>query len=114
MFWLALAGFGVKAGFFPLHIWLPSAHANAPSHVSAIMSGVAIKMGLYGIVRFSGWLPVPSAAGWVVIGLGATSALLGIAFAFAQNDFKRLLAYCSVENMGVIMIGVGNGLASSV
>jgi hydrogenase-4 component B len=72
LFWLALAGFGVKAGFFPLHIWLPSAHANAPSHVSAIMSGVAIKMGLYGIVRFSGWLPVPSAAGWVVIALGAT------------------------------------------
>jgi len=110
LFWLALAGFGVKAGYFPLHIWLPSAHANAPSHVSAIMSAVAIKMGLYGIVRFSGWLPVPAAAGWVVIGLGATSALLGIAFAFAQNDFKRLLAYCSVENMGIILIGVGVAL----
>lgn len=110
LFWLALAGFGVKAGLFPLHIWLPSAHANAPSHVSAIMSGVAIKMGIYGIVRFSGWLPVPAAAGWVVIGLGATSALLGIVFAFAQNDFKRLLAYCSVENIGVILIGVGGAL----
>jgi hydrogenase-4 component B len=110
IFWLALVGFGVKAGFFPLHIWLPTAHANAPSHVSAIMSGVAIKMGIYGIVRFSGWLPVPSAAGWVVIGLGATSALLGIAFAFAQNDFKRLLAYSSVENIGVILIGVGAAL----
>jgi hydrogenase-4 component B len=110
LFWLALFGFGIKAGFFPLHIWLPSAHANAPSHVSAIMSGVAIKMGLYGIVRFSGWLPVPAAAGWVVISLGAISALLGIVFAFAQNDFKRLLAYCSVENMGVIMIGVGGAL----
>ena len=110
LFWLALFGFGVKAGFFPLHIWLPSAHANAPSHVSAIMSGVAIKMGIYGIVRFSGWLPVPPAAGWVVIGLGATSALLGIAFAFAQNDFKRLLAYCSVENIGIILIGVGVAL----
>lgn len=110
LFWLALAGFGVKAGFFPLHIWLPSAHANAPSHVSAIMSGVAIKMGLYGIVRFSGWLPVPLAAGWVVIGLGATSALLGIAFAFAQSDLKRLLAYSSVENMGVILTGVGAAL----
>jgi hydrogenase-4 component B len=110
LFWLALVGFGVKAGFFPLHIWLPSAHANAPSHVSAIMSGVAIKMGIYGIVRFSGWLPVPAEAGWVVIGLGATSALLGIAFGFAQNDFKRLLAYCSVENIGVIMIGVGGAL----
>lgn len=110
LFWLALAGFGVKGGLFPLHIWLPSAHANAPSHVSAILSGVAIKMGIYGIVRFSGWLPVPVAAGWVVIGLGAASALLGIAFAFAQNDFKRLLAYCSVENIGVILIGVGGAL----
>ncbi len=114
LFWLALFGFGMKAGFFPLHIWLPSAHAKSPSHVSAIMSGVAIKMGLYGIVRFSGWLPVPAAAGWVVIGLGAVSALLGIAFAFAQNDVKRLLAYCSVENMGVIMIGVGVALLASV
>ena len=110
LFWLALAGFGMKAGIFPLHIWLPSAHANAPSHVSAIMSGVAIKMGVYGIVRFSGWLPVPVAAGWVVIGLGAGSALLGIAFALAQNDFKRLLAYCSVENVGIIMIGIGGAL----
>ena len=110
LFWLALLGFGVKAGFFPLHIWLPSAHANAPSHVSAIMSGVAIKMGVYGIVRFSGWLPVPPAAGWVVVGLGALSALLGIVFALAQDDFKRLLAYCSVENIGVIMIGLGVAL----
>jgi len=110
LFWLALIGFGLKAGFFPLHIWLPSAHANAPSHVSAIMSGVAIKMGVYGILRFSGWLPVPAAAGWVVVSLGAVSALLGIAFAFAQNDFKRLLAYCSVENIGIIMIGVGIAL----
>ncbi len=114
LFWLALFGFGVKAGLFPLHVWLPSAHANAPSHVSAIMSGAAIKMGVYGILRFSGWLPVPNAAGWVVIGFGAVSALLGIAFAFAQGDLKRLLAYCSVENMGVIMIGVGVALLASV
>jgi hydrogenase-4 component B len=110
LFWLALAGFGVKAGVFPLHIWLPSAHANAPSHVSAIMSGVALKMGVYGLVRFSGWLPAPAAAGWVVIGLGATSALLGIAFGLAQNDLKRLLAYCSVENIGIIMVGLGAAL----
>ena len=110
LFWLALAGFSVKAGVFPVHIWLPSAHANAPSHVSAILSGVAIKMGIYGLVRFSGWLPVPGAAGWVVIGLGATGALLGIAFALAQNDLKRLLAYSSVENIGVIMIGLGAAL----
>jgi hydrogenase-4 component B len=82
LFWLALFGFGVKAGLFPLHIWLPSAHANAPSHVSAILSGVAIKMGIYGIVRFSGWLPVPVAAGWVVAGLGVVSAVLGVVFAW--------------------------------
>jgi hydrogenase-4 component B len=110
LFWLVLPGFGVKGGVFPLHIWLPSAHANAPSHVSAMMSGVAIKMGVYGIVRFSGWLPVPAAAGWVVIALGAASALLGIAFALAQDDFKRLLAYCSVENIGIIFVGIGGAL----
>lgn len=110
LFWLALAGFGVKAGMFPLHIWLPSAHANAPSHVSALMSGVAIKMGIYGIVRFSGWLPVPAPAGWVVMSFGAVTAVLGIAFALAQNDFKRLLAYSSVENIGIILIGLGGGL----
>lgn len=107
LFWIALLGFGVKAGLFPLHIWLPSAHASAPSHVSAIMSGVAIKMGLYGIVRFGGWLPLPPGAGWAVVTLGAVSAVVGAAFAFAQDDLKRLLAYCSVENVGVILVGVG-------
>jgi hydrogenase-4 component B len=110
LFWLMLVGFGLKAGFFPLHIWLPSAHANAPSHVSALMSGVAIKMGVYGIVRFSGWLPMPPIAGWVLVMVGALSALIGIAFAFAQTDVKRLLAYCSVENVGIIMVGVGGSL----
>lgn len=109
-FWLALIGFGVKGGLFPLHIWLPSAHANAPSHVSAIMSGVAIKMGIYGIIRFGGWLPLPPGAGWVVMGLGSATALFGIAFALAQTDMKRLLAYSSVENMGIVLVGVGGGL----
>jgi len=113
LFWLALAGFGLKAGLFPLHIWLPSAHANAPSHVSALMSGVTIKVGIYGLLRFSGWLPVPPAAGWVVLGLGATGAVLGIAFALAQNDFKRLLAYSSVENIGVILTGLGAALLAA-
>ena len=107
LFWLALFGFGVKAGLFPLHIWLPSAHANAPSHVSAILSGVAIKMGIYGIVRFSGWLPLPTGAGWVVVVLGVVSAVLGVAFALGQHDLKRLLAYHSVENIGIILMGVG-------
>jgi len=110
LFWLALAGFGVKAGLFPLHIWLPSAHANAPSHVSAMMSGVTIKMGIYGLIRFSGWLPMPDAAGWTLMGVGSVTAVLGIAFALAQNDLKRLLAYCSVENVGVMAIGIGGAL----
>jgi hydrogenase-4 component B len=113
LFWLMLFGFGVKAGMFPLHIWLPSAHANAPSHVSAIMSGVAIKMGIYGIVRFSGWLPAPPGSGWVVAGLGVVSAVLGVAFALGQHDLKRLLAYHSVENIGIILMGVGFALVAS-
>ena len=110
VFWLALFAFGVKAGLFPLHIWLPSAHANAPSHVSAIMSGMTIKLGIYGLVRFSGWLPVPASLGWVVALLGAASAVLGVAFALGQHDLKRLLAYHSVENIGIILVGVGFAL----
>jgi hydrogenase-4 component B len=110
LFWIALFGFGLKAGMFPLHIWLPSAHANAPSHVSAMLSGVTLKIGIYGLVRFSGWLPVPPWAGWVVAFLGVTSAVLGVAFALGQHDLKRLLAYHSVENIGIILIGLGFGL----
>jgi hydrogenase-4 component B len=112
LFWLALFGFGVKAGIFPLHIWLPSAHANAPSHVSAIMSGVTIKVGIYGLVRFTGWMPVPEGAGWVVAVLGVVSAVLGVAFALGQHDLKRLLAYHSVENIGIILIGLGFALVA--
>jgi hydrogenase-4 component B len=112
LFWLALAGFGVKAGLFPLHVWLPSAHANAPSHVSAILSGVTLKMGIYGLVRFSGWMPVPAEAGWVVAALGVASAVLGVAFALGQHDLKRLLAYHSVENIGIILIGFGFALVA--
>lgn len=112
LFWLALFGFGLKAGAFPLHIWLPSAHANAPSHVSAILSGVTIKLGIYGLVRFSGWLPVRAGAGWVVAALGVASAVLGVAFALGQHDLKRLLAYHSVENIGIILIGLGFALVA--
>jgi hydrogenase-4 component B len=112
LFWLALAGFGLKAGLFPLHVWLPSAHANAPSHVSAILSGVTLKLGIYGLVRFSGWLPVPPEAGWVVAFLGVPSAVLGVAFALGQHDLKRLLAYHSVENIGIILIGLGFALVA--
>jgi len=113
LFWLALVGFGLKAGMFPLHVWLPSAHANAPSHVSAMLSGVTLKLGIYGLVRFSGWLPVPAAAGWVVAVLGVASAVLGVAFALGQHDLKRLLAYHSVENIGIILIGLGFGLIAA-
>jgi hydrogenase-4 component B len=112
LFWLALFGFGLKAGLFPLHIWLPSAHANAPSHVSAMLSGVTLKIGIYGLMRFSGWLPLPDGAGWVVAALGATSAVLGVAFALGQHDLKRLLAYHSVENIGIILIGLGFALVA--
>jgi hydrogenase-4 component B len=112
LFWLALAGFGVKAGIFPLHVWLPSAHANAPSHVSALLSGVTLKVSVYGLVRFSGWLPVPPSAGWVVAMFGVVSAVLGVAFALGQHDLKRLLAYHSVENIGIILIGLGFGLVA--
>ncbi|MEI6655613.1 MAG: proton-conducting transporter membrane subunit [Verrucomicrobiota bacterium] len=97
---------------FPLHIWLPSAHANAPSHVSAMLSGVTLKIGIYGLVRFSGWLPVPVGGGWVVAGLGVVSAVLGVVFALGQHDLKRLLAYHSVENMGIILIGLGFAMAA--
>ncbi len=107
LLWLALIGFGLKSGAFPLHVWLPSAHANAPSHVSALLSGVTIKMGIYGLLRFSGWLPMPSALGWTVALVGVASAVLGVAFALGQHDLKRLLAYHSVENVGIILIGVG-------
>lgn len=110
LFWLVLFGHGIKAGIFPLHIWLPSAHANAPSHVSAILSGVSIKVGIYGLVRFSGWLPMPAGAGWTVAVLGIASAVLGVAFALGQHDLKRLLAYHSVENIGIILIGLGFAL----
>ncbi len=113
LFWLALIGFGTKAGLFPFHLWLPAAHANAPSHVSALMSGIAIKMGVYGLFRFSGWLPVPAAAVWALIGLGMAGAVLGIAFALAQIDLKRLLAYSSVENIGIIALALGGALLAT-
>lgn len=113
LFWLALAGFGLKAGMFPLHLWLPSAHASAPSHVSALMSGVSLKVGVYGLIRFSGWLPAPLGADWAVVGLGLASAVLGVAFALGQHDLKRLLAYHSVENIGIILTGLGFALVAA-
>ena len=111
IFAAALLGFGMKAGIMPLHVWLPSAHANAPSHISALMSGVLIKMGVYGLVRvFSFFDHVPLWWGTVVLVAGAVSGILGVAFAIAQHDLKRLLAYHSIENIGIIAMGIGVAL----
>jgi hydrogenase-4 component B len=107
IFVLALVGFGVKAGLMPLHVWLPGAHAAAPSHVSALMSGVLIKVGVYGLVRLLMLLPpAPTWWGLTLLGLGAASGVLGVAFALGQHDLKRLLAYHSIENVGIIVMGV--------
>jgi hydrogenase-4 component B len=111
MFVLVLVGFGLKAGVMPLHVWLPGAHAAAPSHISALMSGVIIKMGVYGIVRFTAILPHQRPEwGVIVLGLGAISGVLGVAYAIGQHDLKRLLAYHSIENIGIIVMGVGLAL----
>ena len=111
IFILALVGFGLKAGIMPLHVWLPSSHAAAPSHVSAIMSGVMIKMGIYGLVRVTSLLATPPLSwGVVLLVLGVVSGVLGVAFAIGQHDLKRLLAYHSIENIGIIVIGLGLAL----
>ena len=105
-----LLGFGMKAGMFPMHVWLPEAHPAAPSHVSALMSGVMIKTGIYGILRITaalGDLPVLHTAGIVLLVAGIVTGLWGVILAATQNDVKRLLAYSSIENIGVILIGVG-------
>lgn len=111
LFVLALIGFGFKAGLMPLHVWLPGAHANAPSHVSAVMSGVMLKMGVYGVVRMTALLPATAEwCGGLVLAVGAFTGVAGIAFAIGQQDIKRLLAYSSIENIGIIAIGVGLAL----
>jgi formate hydrogenlyase subunit 3/multisubunit Na+/H+ antiporter MnhD subunit len=111
LFLLAIVGFGTKAGFMPFHVWLPEAHPAAPSHVSALMSGVMIKTGIYGLLRsFTFFGEPPLWWGWALIGIGLTSGILGVLFALAQHDLKRLLAYHSVENIGIIALGIGLGL----
>jgi hydrogenase-4 component B len=108
IFLLALVGFGTKAGLMPMHFWLPSSHAMAPSHVSALMSCVIIKMGIYGLVRVLSLLPMPPVWwGGTLLTLGSISAVLGLAFAIGQQDLKRVLAYSSVENIGIICMGLG-------
>lgn len=112
IFGLAFLGFGSKAGLMPLHVWLPRAHPAAPSHVSALMSGVMIKLGIYGLLRMTLDLLDGGPAWWgeMVLAVGAVSALLGVLYALMEHDLKRLLAYHSVENIGIILIGVGAGL----
>lgn len=110
LFILFLLGFGMKAGLFPMHVWLPEAHPAAPSHVSAIMSGVMIKTGVYGIMRVV-WYVADSAelhtVGTIILAVGVITGLWGVILAAVQNDAKRLLAYSSIENIGVIFIGLG-------
>ena len=112
VFVLAVLAFGSKAGLAPLHVWLPRAHPAAPSHVSALMSGVMIKLGIYGLVRVTLDLLGGGPAWWggVLLALGSISALLGVLYALAEQDLKRLLAYSSVENIGIVVIGLGAGL----
>jgi hydrogenase-4 component B len=109
-FLLLLAGFALKAGVLPVHYWLPPAHAAAPSHVSSFMSGILIKMGILGLVRILALVPDPPFWwGALLVVLGAASGLCGVAFALAQHDLKRLLAYHSIENIGIILLGLGLG-----
>ena len=112
IFLLAFVGFGTKAGIIPLHLWLPRAHPIAPSPVSALMSGVMLKTAVYGFVRFSfDFLGGgPSWCGYIALLAGAVSGLLGVLYAIAEHDLKRLLAYHSVENIGIIYLGLGTSL----
>lgn len=111
IFVLALIGFGAKAGLVPFHVWLPEAHPAAPSHVSALMSGVMIKMGLYGLLRVMTFLGEPVLWwGPTLAGIGLLTALVGIALALHQRDIKRVLAYSSIENMGLITLALGIGV----
>ncbi len=110
IFVLFLLGFGMKAGLFPMHVWLPEAHPAAPSHVSAIMSGVMIKTGVYGVMRVLMNITASAdlyAVGIIVLLVGIVTGLWGVILAAIQNDVKRILAYSSIENIGVIFIGLG-------
>lgn len=109
VFLFLLIGFGTKAGIVPLHIWLPYAHPQAPSHISSIMSGVMIKTAIYGLIRFVIFILGVSASWWgiLIIILAGITCLVGIIYALIERDIKRLLAYSSVENIGIILLGIG-------
>jgi hydrogenase-4 component B len=113
VFLLAFFGFGAKAGMLPLHSWLPRAHPAAPSHASALMSGVMVKIGIFGIIKVAIDLLGAPQLWWgiVVLGFGAVSSVLGVLYALAEHDIKRLLAWHTVENVGIILMGVGVGMA---
>lgn len=114
LFGLALIGFGTKAGIVPLHVWLPDAHPAAPSHVSALLSSVMITMGFYGLARFLPLLGPPAIWwGYLLMVLGAVGAAGGVAFAIAQRDVKRVLAYSTVEHAGLVTLAVGLGLLAT-
>src|SRR6266705_6650758 len=108
-FLLALLGFGAKAGLVPLHVWLPEAHPAAPSPVSAMMSGMMLKTAIYGILRITFDLLHLKLWWWgvLMLALGLFSAIFGAIFAAVQADMKRLLAYSSIENIGLIFTGIG-------
>ncbi|HEY0648393.1 hydrogenase 4 subunit B [Phenylobacterium sp.] len=110
---LALVGTGSKAGLAPLHVWLPLAHPAAPSHVSALMSGVMTKVAIYGFIRIAFDLLGPPEWWWSIplISAGALTAVLGLLYAILQDDLKRLLAYSTVENIGIVFLGLGLALA---
>lgn len=111
IFIFSFIGFGSKAGVFPFHVWLPHAHPAAPSHISALMSGVMIKTGIYGIIRMYLLLNLHTPIfGNILLVTGAISGILGVVYALGQHDLKRLLAYSSVENIGIILIGLGVGM----
>jgi hydrogenase-4 component B len=111
LFILFFVGFGIKAGFIPLHSWLPQAHPAAPSHISGVMSGVIVKLGIYGIFRMIFFLKQDyTLIGEIIITLSVLTGLYGILNSSVHRDFKKMLAYCTIENIGIIGIGLGIGL----
>jgi formate hydrogenlyase subunit 3/multisubunit Na+/H+ antiporter MnhD subunit len=111
LFLLFFTGFGIKAGFIPFHSWLPHAHPAAPAHISGVMSGVIVKLGIYGILRIITFVKSDFLLmGEIVLTISVLSGLYGILNAAVHRDFKRMLAYCTIENIGIIGIGIGIGL----
>ncbi|MBI1737478.1 MAG: hydrogenase 4 subunit B [Candidatus Rokubacteria bacterium] len=112
VFALLAVGFAAKAGVIPLHVWLPLAHPAAPSHVSALMSGVMVKIGIYGLVRVGlSWLgDGPVWWGALVLAAGIVSAVVGVLYALVDRDLKRVLAFSTIENVGIVLIGLGSGM----